>query len=309
VGTVNAYLLEGATLTLVDCGPNSAIALEALVTGIEGTGHAVEEIDLIVLTHHHVDHIGLAGVLSRWAGAEVAALTAAAPYLADWTASSTREDAFREALLYRHGVEANVLASLRPGARLLRGWGAPVSIDVMLSPGESLRCGDRQFEVAHRPGHSPADTLLTAENGEVILGGDHLIPHISSNALLSHPLQGGEPNERPQALVTYRSSLARTRADRADVFLGGHGSPIEDHVALIDARLHEQDLRAERLLEIVKARPSKAHEIAVELWGEVALTQVLLTMSEVLGHLDLLRDAGEIVELGDERFSWFEPAP
>jgi glyoxylase-like metal-dependent hydrolase (beta-lactamase superfamily II) len=307
VGAVNTYLIEGEPLTLVDSGPNSALALEALIGFVEGAGHKVEDIDLLVVTHHHVDHMGLASVLARRSGAKVAALADVAPYLANWTSWCARDDEFREVLMARHGVAENVLVSVRPGARLLQGWGAPVDVDVPLSPGSSLRCGNLRFEVAHRPGHSPADILLVGGEAGVILGGDHLLQHISSNALISHPLTDVEgSHDRPRPLVAYRESLAQTRACPAQIVLAGHGPPVSDHVSLIDLRLREQDERAEKLLEIVRVRPHQAHELAVELWGEVALTQLLLTMSEVLGHLDLLCELGEVVERVEDRFSWFE---
>ena len=68
--------------------------------------------------------------------------------------------------------------------------------------------------------------------------------------------------------------------------LPGHGEPIDDHVALIDERfrLHDaarKDPRPDR------RAPRTAYEIAQEMWGNVAVTQAYLTLSEVLGHIDL----------------------
>ena len=63
----------------------------------------------------------------------------------------------------------------------------------------------------HRPGHSPSDTVFHDEASGELIGGDHLIKHISSNPLISRPLDGAEPAERPKALVTYLASLRATR--------------------------------------------------------------------------------------------------
>jgi hypothetical protein len=78
--------------------------------------------------------------------------------------------------------------------------------------------------------------------------------------------------------------------------LPGHGPPIVDHVALIDERMRLHRRRAEKILRLVEAQPRTAHEIAHELWGNVAVTQAYLTLSEVLGHVDLLLADGEVVE-------------
>ena len=83
------------------------------------------------------------------------------------------------------------------------------------------------------------------------------------------------------------------------VVLPGHGEPVEDHRALIDERFAMHERRARKLHGLVAERPRTAHELAQELWGNVAVTQAYLTLSEVLGHIDLLLERGEIVE--DER--------
>jgi hypothetical protein len=82
-----------------------------------------------------------------------------------------------------------------------------------------------------------------------------------------------------------------------DLVLAGHGEPIEDHVALIDERLRLHDRRAEKILDLIRTKPSTAYEIAQALWGNVAVTQAYLTLSEVLGHVDLLLADGRAVEV------------
>ena len=84
VGRVNAYLIEDSPLTLVDSGPNSAKALDELEQALHARGHAVEDIELLVITHQHMDHFGLASILARRSGAEVAALEPLAGYLATY---------------------------------------------------------------------------------------------------------------------------------------------------------------------------------------------------------------------------------
>jgi glyoxylase-like metal-dependent hydrolase (beta-lactamase superfamily II) len=79
VGRVNAYLIEDSPLTLLDSGPNSAKAMDELEQALARHGHAVEDLELLIVTHQHIDHFGLASVLARRSGAEVAALDVLAP--------------------------------------------------------------------------------------------------------------------------------------------------------------------------------------------------------------------------------------
>jgi len=298
VGRVNAYLIEDTPLTLIDSGPNSAKALDELEQQLNARGHAVEDLELLVISHQHMDHFGLASILARRSGAEVAAIEPLGGYLAAYGHETDLDDAFAEGIMLRHGIPREVVTALRAVSAGFRAWGSAVEVTRPLADGSELVLGDRTLRVLHRPGHSPSDTVFHDERRSILLAADHLIAHISSNPLLARPL-GQEPDPdgpRPQALVTYMASLEKTRAMELDLVLPGHGRPIRDHVALIDERFRMHDRRAQRIHRLIVEQPRTAHEIAQELWGNVAVTQAYLTLSEVLGHVDLLLADGRAVE-------------
>jgi len=294
VGRVNCWLIEDDPLTLVDCGPNSGKALDELEQALAARGHRIEDLGLIVVTHQHIDHIGLVEILARRSGAEVAALDRLAPYLGDYRASTERDDEFAVALMLRHGIPPDVAAALRAVSSAFRGWGSGTEVTRPLPDGARLALRDRTLEVLHRPGHSPSDTVFWDAERGILLGGDHLIAHISSNPLMARPLPGGERDERPQALRSYLDSLAATRELPAELVLAGHGVPVADHRALIDERFALTERRAAKILRLLGDAPATAHELAQRMWGNVAVTQAFLTLSEVLGHLDLLQADGAV---------------
>jgi glyoxylase-like metal-dependent hydrolase (beta-lactamase superfamily II) len=129
------------------------------------------------------------------------------------------------------------------------------------------------------------------ERRAILLAGDHLIAHISSNPFVSRPL-GADPDvERPQALISYLESMRATRELPSELTLPGHGDPILDHRALIDQRFAMHARRARKILKLIRDRPLSAYELAQAMWGNAAVSQAYLTLSEVLGHIDiLLRD-------------------
>ena len=90
--------------------------------------------------------------------------------------------------------------------------------------------------------------------------------------------------------------------------LPGHGGPITDHVTLIDERFRLHRRRAEKIRGLIAAQPRTAHEIAQELWGNVAVTQAYLTLSEVLGHVDLLLRDGLVLERERDGIARFQAA-
>ena len=237
-----------------------------------------------------MDHFGLASILARRSGAEVAALDKLAPFLAAYGHETDLEDRFAEQLMLRHGIPQEVVTALRAVSAGFRAWGASVEVTRPLQDGGELQLRDRTLRVFHRPGHSPSDTVFLDEDRSILLAADHLIKHISSNPLLARPLgvSGDYDGPRPQALITYMDSLEQTRAMDLALVLPGHGEPITDHVPLIDKRFRMHDRRAEKIHGLIATEPRTAHEIAVELWGNIAVTQAYLTLSEVLGHVDLL---------------------
>lgn len=310
VGRVNAYLIEDEPLTLVDSGPNSAKALDELEQALAARGHAIEDLGLLVITHQHIDHFGLAAILARRSGAQVAALEGLDRYLGDFRRETELDDLFAERTMLRHGIPADVVSALRAVSASFRAWGSTVEVTRTLKHGEELALGRRSLRVLHRPGHSPSDTVFWDESHKLLIGADHLIKHISSNPLIARPLdaEGDYEGPRPQALVSYMASLEQTKAMDLDMVLPGHGDPITDHAALIDERFRLHERRAKRIHRLIQAEPRSAHEIAHEMWGNVAVTQAYLTLSEVLGHVDLLLNDGRVVEVEEHGVVRFQAA-
>ena len=250
-----------------------------------------------MLTHQHIDHLGLVEIIASRSGADVAAIDVAVPYLESFSEGAEADDEFASALMLRYGIPEDMIAALRSVSRSFRGWGATARVTRPLRDGETLALRDRSLEIQHRPGHSPSDTLFWDSERRILLAADHLIAHISSNPLLSRPLDGS--GERPRALLRYLESLRRTRELDAEIVLPGHGEPVTDHRALIDERLEMHERRAERIHGLIAERPRTAFELAQEMWGNVAVTQAFLTLSEVVGHVDLLIEGGRVREVAD----------
>jgi glyoxylase-like metal-dependent hydrolase (beta-lactamase superfamily II) len=297
VGRVNCYLIEDEPLTLVDTGPNSGKALEELGAQLAAHGHAIEDLELLIVTHQHIDHLGLAEIVVERSGARVAALGLAAERLANFSEDAEREDAFAVELMLRNGIPEEVAMALQSVSRSFRGWGSKVRVTQPLADGEPMPFRDRTLQALHRPGHSPSDTVFWDEQRRILLAADHLIAHISSNPLITRPLDGSD--ERPKALVTYIESMRKTREMPAEIVLSGHGEPITDHVGLIDDRLAKHERRKEKIHRLIAERPRTGYEIAQAIWKNVAVTQAFLTLSEVIGHADLLVGEGRVREVDD----------
>jgi glyoxylase-like metal-dependent hydrolase (beta-lactamase superfamily II) len=191
-----------------------------------------------------------------------------------------------------------------------RAFGSRGHVTRELHDGDRLRLRDRELQIMHRPGHSPSDTIFWDDERRMLFAGDHLLAQISSNAFVSRPLLDGREEDHeytePGPLLTYIRSMEATRQLPIELVLTGHGEPIADHVGLIDERLRMHARRARKLHRLLVRGPMTAYELALELWGNVAVTQAYLTISEVLGHLDLLVHDGLVRERVEDEVARFE---
>jgi glyoxylase-like metal-dependent hydrolase (beta-lactamase superfamily II) len=311
VGRVNTYLIDDDPLTLVDSGPNSGRALDELQHQLAEHGRSLEDIELVLLTHQHMDHLGLVDIIVRHSGAEVAAIDKVAHFVEHFGEDAARDDEFAGGVMLRNGIPEDVVAALRTVSSAFRAWGAKAKVTRPLRDGESLRLRDRTLQALHRPGHSPSDTIFWDSERRLLIAADHLIKHISSNPLITRSLDAHSADDaahRPQALVTYLKSLRRTRELPAEIVLSGHGEPITDHVALIDDRFEFHRRRADRIYKLIAERPRTGYDLAQALFGDIAVTQAYLTLSEVLGHVDLLLNDGRVREVERDGVAWFEVA-
>ena len=314
IRSVNIWLLRGAPLTLIDTGPRSDEALSALEAALQREGLRIEDIELVIPTHHHLDHSGLVATIVARSGARVAALDRAADYGAHYYERSASDRSFSRELMRHHGVPESVMDANEGFWDYIRETSEPYTTDVRLSDGDLVRAGGRDLRVLARPGHSTTDTLLVDERSTTAFVGDHLLAGISSN---TEVVPAAEPDgSRPRARIEYLGNLRRTASMSLDRLLTGHGDPVTDHRRLVSRRLAEHRRRCRRILDVLEEGPATAYEIAGHLWSARTVgEQPLLVVWEVLGHLDLLLDAGSVSEevlddgsrYGKARFSLREP--
>lgn len=295
IGSVNTWLLPGEPLTLVDTGPRNDPALAALEAGLGRAGARVEDIELILLTHHHVDHTGLAATIARRSGARVAAFERAAAYGRHYDERAAADRRFSLALMRHHGVPESVMAENEEFWDFIRRTSEAYDAEIVLPDGATVRAGGRDLRVVARPGHSTTDALWVDDRDRIAFVGDHLLAGISSNTEVYPAL---EPDgTRPRARVQYLDSLRQTAAMPLSRLLTGHGDEVSAHADLVRRRLAEHDRRCDRIVEVLRAGPASAFEIATHLWSARTVSgQPLLVVWEVLGHLDLLLDAGRVQE-------------
>ncbi|WP_078592427.1 MBL fold metallo-hydrolase [Evansella clarkii] len=287
VGPVNTYLIKGDALTLVDTGAKYEQGLNVLQQQLKEQNVTIRDIEVVVLTHHHPDHIGLLGEFLPHA--EVYAHKKVRPWLKMDSSFIAEKNAFFEKLYKEHGVPERLIEDIDKTNTGYLSLSAQGDIDVELSEGREVP-GLYGWNVIETPGHAQSHISLYRESDGVLIAGDHIIEHISSNAIIEAPYEG--ETERPKTLLQYRESLKKCR--HVNFAYSGHGGPVMNPGELIENRLLEQDHKAKQFKNLMGDEPVTCFELCKKRYSHIYEKQPALTLSETLGHLDLLESRGEI---------------
>ncbi|WP_018923393.1 MBL fold metallo-hydrolase [Salsuginibacillus kocurii] len=282
VGPVHVYVIKGEALTMIDAGPKTEEARVLLTTKMKELGFQFQDIEQIILTHHHPDHIGLA---DQFPHAEIKAHHRNEPWIShDHMFFSKVKDYFYE--FYRlHGVPQHFIDMIKKEHLAYIKLCPQFELSQFLNEGDQIE-GLSGWKVIETPGHAQTHISLLREEDGLFIGGDHILADISSNAIIEAPY-GNE--ERPKTLLQYRNALRRCKELPIQQVLPGHGRAIGNPAGLIDKRLNEQDERANYLYELLKKDGEQtSFNLCQQLFPQVHQVQPALTLSEVIGHLDLL---------------------
>lgn len=290
-------LADGGVL-LIDAGPDVEDTWDLAVTQTAAHGFAPSEVRAVLITHHHIDHAGLA---VRWAEAGACILAGAMDLPAliggrEWYEARTD---LRLATLTRHGCPPEVIEAQREqAARRTYRW-APCpasSVEAVKDGMEFALDGGRTLRVLSAPGHTPGNLVGWVEATGDLYSGDTLLPTTIPTPGLHFP-EGpdGRPGPRWPSLPPFLHSVRRLRGLPVRRVLPGHGEPVEEPSRLFDRFETHHERRAGQIRALLAEAPHSAHGIARRMFPRIGPLQLAQATTEVIGHLDVLYGMGEAV--------------
>jgi glyoxylase-like metal-dependent hydrolase (beta-lactamase superfamily II) len=301
IGPVNVFLIKDDPLTLVDAGLNNDESWALVEQGVRAAGCEVSDIERVLLTHGHTDHVGLLRRVLDVADAKVYAHTYCAERLRDPEKGEALASTYIFDMLLECGVPAAHVDKVREVRASFKDLRITAPVDGDLEDGDTIG----RYTVHHAPGHSPADILFVDEPSRTAFTGDHIIESVTPVAML-RPVAPGEP--RPKMLVEFVASLRKTRDLDLDVCYSGHGKPVTDHCAAIDKILSKQDRRTNRVRTILAEGEVTPYQMCQSLFGTLKDAFMHMSMAVALGHLDALEHEGEAVSETRDGVLYFRAA-
>jgi len=285
-GPANVYAIEeeGGGYALFDAGIGTKEGRDALLAGFRRLGISLGDVRRIFISHGHIDHYGYARAAQEASGAKVFAHARDHDKLTGRDRTGKRLEVYA-AYLSRLGAPAHLLEHVKIYRQDALRMARPLEQVELLAPGEVLRFKRFSAEVLHLPGHTPGLVCLWAAQPRVLFSDDHLLERVSPNPLLDLE---GRPEPTHKALVAYLDSARRARALPAAVIAPGHCEPFSGHQEVIDRLIAFYEKRQERILDLLRQGPRTPAALAPLVFPHAREHQLYLTLSEVMGNLEVL---------------------
>jgi glyoxylase-like metal-dependent hydrolase (beta-lactamase superfamily II) len=293
-GPVNVYALEDeGGWALFDCGIGTPEGEAALRAGAAAHGIDLRRCTRLFVSHGHVDHYGLAQTLSEESGARVFIHPADAPKAVGPDGWEARAPLYR-AFLARAAVPEEQLDRLAAMGRFTGKYGRRIEAErtLPLAAGQRLRFRHFEAEVLHLPGHTPGLVCLWDAEHRILFADDHVLARTSPNPFLE--LVGDKPLRTGRALVHYFASIRRVMALDVEWVLPGHGEPFSEVRPLLERLFGFYARRQQKLLLAMDAGADTAYAFTQVLFGAHEGPRLYLTLSEVVGNLEVMEDEGRV---------------
>ena len=279
---------EAGGFTLIDTGPNLPGVLPALESSLAEIGLRVEACRRILITHFHMDHCGLAGIIADRSGASIYLSEIEERTLRSHARYEERMGRLREFVL-ENGLDGQTMETVIRAFSAFRTATSPFRAAGSLADGERLTVGGRPVEVIGTPGHSRGHLSLYLPGERFLIAGDHILPHITPN--LSPDL--AEPDFRP--LESFLASLARVEGLPVGLVCPAHGRPFSDLVGRIAAMREHHRERSGIALRALADGPGSSFAVSRFIFGEIdSPFDRLLALNEAYVHLVQLEREGWI---------------
>jgi glyoxylase-like metal-dependent hydrolase (beta-lactamase superfamily II) len=304
---VNAWALSaGHGIVLVDTGIHEEGALEVLEHTLAQIDRRLEDVQLVVCTHAHSDHYGLAAPIVERAGCELW-MHPRHQHMTKSMADPERSLAQRIEVARQSGVPLEPLRRWAEERRrdLKPSIAAVIEPDRELLPGVEVATDHGKWSVHYTPGHAPSHVVLYQPEHRLLLSGDHVLGRVSLYF---------DYGWTPDPVGEFLDGLDTVERLDARLCLPGHGRPFGDIPARIQANRTEIEERLAGIeAAVAEDGEATAFDLVRKVLGEVDGMMMSWALTIMLCFLSHLEREGRVERVsspdGQSPERWRSPAP
>ena len=260
----NVFLvLDSGKAVLIDAGLPNDESVDSRLAYLETVGGP--RVELIIVTHHHFDHVGGANRLCGATGARIAM-------------HPEEERLLREALTRPPRDDG-------PQARYIRQETAKIAVDQRLADGDVVGVGRLTLRVLHTPGHSVGHVCVFLEEERVLFSGDNVLG-LGTTAIPPPP--DGD-------MARYVESLERMKTLDAALICPGHGPLVHQPERKIQELIDHRREREDQVVALLREGRRTPAEMVRAIYPELDPRLERMATGQVLSHLYKLRDEGKVI--------------
>lgn len=304
--TVNAYLFLEPKPILIDCGEKTKATWAALQSALAVHHLEVKDIKKVIITHAHVDHIGMARQVAEESGATVWVNE----HCYDWAVNTKEMWGKRMAMMQKHilgdmpvGGEGEKFKQMLLGfmSAVMNAWDTLPKEKVQVFPVDgTLNIGGADWQVIYAPGHTNMQTCFYQKEKKWLIGADMLLK-ITPTPVIEFSLE--DPTKRENGLAEMLQSYQKMKALEIETVFPGHYEPFGDHRRLIESQVRRINMRKESTFELIKAGKNRFYELFDVLYTN---RMNMPGMSMLRGYLDLLIDENRVEEKMIDGFNAYQ---
>lgn len=278
--SINMYLLLDDPITLIDAGLGNSATETCIYRALSSADLNWNDLQRVIVTHTHPDHVGLARRLKELSGADI--------YMhpLEWIKMvENRADNLH--LYHWAGIPTEFAEISHPSASTPA---VPDALVHHLLDGDQIPFDGFSLQVIHTPGHCSGMICLHDPISGCIFTSDHLVPNFSPALLVE--TDSHSPNKRTASLTQYQASLAKIISLPVTMAYPGHGQPFTQYADLIVRKLAGIPKKLDRIHSYLTTDPQNVFDIVMQMIPELPPALAFFACGDTLAYLDHLHDIG-----------------